>query len=84
MRFAKPKCPTCRQYATGSEETVLATASLSRQKGGTFEFGGDTEVWWDSQESRCTKDGVLLLSCREGHEWESKVTFEEAAQKVPA
>lgn len=73
MNIAIPKCPTCDQLAEGTIETVTGCARLDINPDGSAEYGGYTDVYWDSQKTVLDNDGKATLVCCNGHEWQSKI-----------
>lgn len=71
MRWAIEKCPTCGKEVSGTLETVQGQALVTKQDDGSFEYSGQTEMFWDGQET-LQKDGKDVLMCKNGHEWTAK------------
>lgn len=71
------------QRITGSCDVVLATAHVVgflKNDDGTFEpeYGGGSDVHWDSQETRKNDAGEFLYQDDDGTEWTlSQCTFIE-------
>jgi hypothetical protein len=70
MRWDIEKCPTCGEEVSGTLETVQGQALVTKQDDGSFEYSGQTRMFWDGQET-LQKDGKDVLMCQNGHEWTS-------------
>jgi len=70
MKWDIEKCPTCGEEVSGTLETVHGQALVTKQDDGSFEYSGQTRVFWDGQET-LQKDGKDVLMCENGHEWTS-------------
>lgn len=70
-----------RQYvqrADGIIETLLGVASLHVDaNAGTAEYGGETEMCWDTQIPLEDESGQVTLMCTDGHEWQAKMQEDE-------
>lgn len=75
MIFETPKCPYCGELAKGTIETLKGVARLSQQMDASFEYSGDTDIWWDEQKTVTDKKGRYLMICDFGHDWYSVVSF---------
>ena len=40
---------------------------------GSFDYAGETKIWWDEQRTIRDKKGRVLLICEDAHEWYSKM-----------
>ncbi len=78
MRFTPSRCPHCRGDAIKIDETLAVTADLSRDKDGSYDYGGDTEVYWDCQEVEEDDFGRVTLYCEEGHTWKATAAWGDA------
>lgn len=82
MRYAIPQCPECGEFATGVYENILGTALMSVDEDtGEFDFSGETDVSWDSQESVTNDKGEVELTCG-GHSWWSAELPDDAVQVI--
>jgi hypothetical protein len=83
MKLLKPKCPACLRrgldhVATGTCEMLLGTATIEVAEDGTFDYAGETDVHWDTQECIRDASGGIQLSCGYcGTEWFSPVEPEK-------
>ncbi len=73
--LATLRCPRCGQQARGTVETVPGIARLSFAADGTAEYDGETELYWDGQETVHNPAGQVLLQCPEGYEWFTEVSL---------
>ena len=73
MKFQQPQCPECGQDPTGTVENIPGLAQLTRNEDGSFDYTGDTEMWWDEGETRTDDQGRVLLLCPDNHDWWSEV-----------
>ncbi|MGH9388550.1 MAG: hypothetical protein ACRD1Z_02975 [Vicinamibacteria bacterium] len=48
---------------------MLCRAEFEKQKDGSFEFSGYTEIFYDTQETEKDEKGRLKVECREAHNW---------------
>ena len=63
----------------GTSDVILATAMISGiSEDGEPEYYGESEVNWDSQETR-ERDGKILFVCEDGEEW----TFDQLKPGEP-
>jgi len=69
MEFNPCKCPDCGEVAVGTIEVLHGRADLIQLDDGSFEYGGETEVFWDGQMSVRDKKGRVQMTCDKGHEW---------------
>lgn len=69
MRFDPAKCPECGQEPIGTYDTLLCRAEFEKQPDGSFEFSGNTEIFYDTQETEKDEKGRWKLECRETHTW---------------
>jgi hypothetical protein len=72
MKFSIPKCPTCGELTCGTLEMIPGIALLDINDDGTAEYAGETEPWWDDQETWKDSEGRVQLRCDNGHSWQSK------------
>lgn len=84
MKFDKPNCPECGEIAIGTVDMVPARSRIFQTADGSFEYEGDTELFWETQYSvgqdgfLPSKDGEpLMLECEEGHEWPALMLDDE-------
>jgi hypothetical protein len=87
MKFDKPNCPECGEVAAGTVDLIPARANFEEELSddGSFEYSGQTDVYWDGQYS-VGPDGVhsryvdepMTLECHAGHQWEARLLPEVA------
>lgn len=71
----------------GTAESLLATAHIqgfSRDKNGklAFDYAGDSNIHWDTQETKKDKNGQTLFEDENGDEWpEGALVVTEATDK---
>lgn len=74
MKIKTCKCPECGELAQGTIERMTGLAELNIDEAtGEAEYDGHTEVWWDEQKTVNGDNGLPLLQCPAGHEWESEI-----------
>lgn len=66
----------------GTSDTVSCRAEIvGIEDDGTPEYEGDTEVFWDEQETK-ERDGKILFMDEDGYEWTfDQLTVEPEDQK---
>lgn len=75
MQFIPPACPQCGQPPKGTIERLLGLALLDvDEETGSAQYGGETELWWDSQKSVRDKQGRVTLVCANDHEWKAEMS----------
>lgn len=72
MRFDKPNCPKCGEPASSVLESLQGDALIFEQDDGSFDYEGETEVKWDSQETLVSRRGLVTLSCG-NHSWKARM-----------
>lgn len=89
MRFRKEdfKCPLCGELPIGTGEVVNGVALLlpPEDDGQTVrvEYGGETEIDWDSQETiREEENGEIVLVCPSRHDWWVKPLGDDGADEA--
>jgi hypothetical protein len=86
MKFEIPKCPECGEYADGIIEIVEGRATLERSSDNdvdSFDYAGDTDMWWDEQKPVPQTAGRVSVMCPKDHEWLTKVTDRDRPQEDP-
>jgi len=80
MRFDVPRCPTCggRTRALSERVSVNATLTYDRETR-AYDYAGDSDVFWDTQETEHDPDGRVELWCSRGHSWKARISGEDAA-----
>lgn len=74
MRFTPLHCPTCQARARGTVERLTGVALLTEpDEEGRVEYAGQTDVWWDEQQSVTDKRGRVRVICPAGHEWRAQM-----------
>jgi hypothetical protein len=69
MKLLIPLCPTCEKRASSISESLLCNASIRVKKDGTFDYTGDNDLAWDTQEPVVDEDGLVEVQCINGHYW---------------
>ena len=70
MQFRPFRCPECDEVARGTIDIVAVVAFIhSEDDDGCFDWAGEAEVNWDTQETIRGSAGRVLLTCSNGHEW---------------
>jgi len=72
MRFDPDKCPECGKDPRGTIDEIPGCALIDRQEDGSFEWAGETDVWWDGQMTVRDDEQRVTLTCHWGHEWQAK------------
>jgi hypothetical protein len=73
LKIEIPYCPDCNSSARGTVETVPACAEFELGSDGTADYSGNTEAFWEEQETNRDRDGRVELVCENGHHWFSKM-----------
>lgn len=77
MKYKKHICPTCKEPAIATLETVEGWASLDApDDNGEQEYTGETETMGDTQETVKDAKGRVTLKCDNGHLWQSAIETE--------
>ncbi len=72
MKWENMVCPECGEGPVGTIEVLYGVASFEPQnEDGSFDYFGETDIWWDSQKT-LQVEGRDVLTCNNHHEWESK------------
>jgi hypothetical protein len=77
FKLDPPTCSECGASADGILERVLGWAVIDPD-GGSFEYGGHTEIDWNTQEPLSDPEQsppVVRVRCGNDHRWEA--TLEE-------
>lgn len=72
MRLLTPTCPECGEPAQWTVDCIPGGALIDLDEDGTFEYAGETKMFWDGQTTETDEEGRLLVGCGE-HEWFSEV-----------
>jgi hypothetical protein len=73
MRFDPLFCPERGEMARGTLETITGVAEFEANDDGTVEYSGDTDIWWNAQETVTDEGGNVRLVCPTGHEWSARL-----------
>lgn len=71
MRFKPSKCPECGEPPEGMREKLYGLALLTGSDELGFDYAGETEVDWDSQET-VVEGGLVTLQCANAHAWHAE------------
>jgi hypothetical protein len=82
MKIEPAKCPECGEPAEGTLETVTGKALLLKNDDGTYDYAGETKIWWDEQRTVRDAEGRATAICSAGHEWQVTITYE--GEKPPS
>jgi hypothetical protein len=79
MKLLIPLCPDsdCKKRASFILERVLCNTSIRTSKNGTFEYTGDSDIAWDSQEPKIGDDGLVEVQCINGHTWNTALDWKD-------
>lgn len=69
MTFDPSTCPECSEPPRGTLETIEACAEFIALPDGSFELSGNTEIFYDTSETKTLADGRVTLLCLSGHEF---------------
>ena len=70
MRFSPDRCPECQDEPKGTLEVLEGVAEVFIHDDGSFEYGGYTQISWDSQVT-VERDGKVTLVCHDWHRWQA-------------
>jgi len=74
MKVQRPNCPQCREPAVGTVETIRGVARFNDVPKANHPVQyRRTDVDWDSQRTIDGPGGKPLVTCDNGHEWESPI-----------
>lgn len=74
-RLNTPRCPLCHGGAVSIKEVLIVEAALNVDvETGEAEYAGWSDVDWGSQEPFLTTEKHAVLTCTEGHRWETEFT----------
>lgn len=80
MKLKVPLCPECNEPAIGTLETLQGVANFGSEPVGDWgapidvEYGGDTDIWWNSQKSVRNDKGETEVTCENDHTWFTEIT----------
>jgi hypothetical protein len=75
MTFDVPRCPTCGGRARALSERVSVNAALTYDRERhAYDYAGESEVFWDTQETEHDPDGRVELWCSRGHAWKARIS----------
>ncbi len=70
MKFNVPLCPECSEPACGLLEELQADANIDfDEETNEYNYTGNTDMYWDTQQPIETPDGRVSLICPNHHEW---------------
>lgn len=78
MRIDKTTCPICGEPIRGTLEIVQGTALLLKNPDGSYNYAGETDIHWDTQEA-ASFDECFHGVCPNGHDWPITITIEEVS-----
>jgi hypothetical protein len=73
MTITPGTCPTCGESVYGTVDLVPAVAYVHDNGDGTFDYDGESKMYWDGQHTDTTHDGRPLVQCHNGHEWPAAI-----------
>ena len=77
-KLSAPKCPECGESPEGTVDDVpgIAEFSIDEDDESLVDWAGNTRMCWDGQMTRHKEgdDSLLMVQCREGHEWYTTMT----------
>lgn len=73
MKLTVPTCRKCGEPAAAIEERLLGDAYISKAEDGSFEYDGETEICWDSQETVISRRGLARVGCSNHHYWKTRL-----------
>jgi hypothetical protein len=75
MRFTPLRCPECNELPKGTLDTVEGIAHLHHVTDGDdlIDYGGWTEVLWDTQRSNRDDQGKVTLIGTCDHTWQAEM-----------
>lgn len=73
MRYTIPNCPKCGERLVGECEFIPGLAEVEQQPDGSFEYTGETTLYWDLSRNQGGELG-LAVQCHYGHVWFSERT----------
>lgn len=79
-RFTPLRCPEGNELPKGTLETVEGVADLIISDDGQAEYGGWTEVFWNSQQTIRDAQGMVTLIGTCDHQWQAEVVDAEPGE----
>lgn len=77
MKLATPICPHCQTPAVGARETIPITCPLDGDpREGSVRYGAEGVLNWDQQQPVVGPGGQPLVTCVNGHLWETQIDYE--------
>jgi hypothetical protein len=84
MKIVPPSCPECGEIAVSILESLLCNASVMtvdengeqtdiKEKIAGFDYTGDTEMAYDTQEPVLDRNRQATAVCSKYHEWQAKI-----------
>lgn len=67
--FAISVCPECGAKPESILENVMAAAQLMMDDSGNFDYAGESNVHWDTQQVQQNGNKQCQLQCANFHEW---------------
>jgi hypothetical protein len=77
MRIQPANCPVCGEIAHGTLDTIPGVALLMPNEDSSFDWAGETEVFWDGQTTDLDAEGRATVRCSNGHSWEATLVYED-------
>ena len=74
MKLSAKFCPTCAEPANKIGEVIHVNAFISfDEETQTFEYDGESEIFYDNQRPYRDDNGMAQVACSNGHVWDSKL-----------
>jgi hypothetical protein len=74
MRFTPDVCPDCGEPIYGTCDMIPGAALLTANDDGTFDYSGETDVFWDGQTTNEAGEDRVWVQCHNGHEWKAAIS----------
>lgn len=69
FKFEIKKCPQCGHAPVSILESVLCDAFINEDYEGGFDYAGESEIAWDTQETQIDSELRCYLMCPQKHTW---------------
>jgi hypothetical protein len=92
VRYQTPKCPECGEILQGECDMTPGCAEVEELPDGTFDYTGNTEMFWDGQVNEHdlevttlafakgetpVLDKLVRVQCHNAHMWLTEVDHSE-------
>jgi hypothetical protein len=69
MKITPSICPKCGERVRGTADLIPGICLVMEDEDGSFDYRGETKVYWDGQYTETDSSGRATVCCVDGHEW---------------